>query len=83
MTEVEIDQNFPSLKLGKLPVPFGWVQWKGTDVCLDIHCECGELTHFDGDFCYHIACGKCGKVFMSIQIPYKYIFPGLQEITGA
>jgi len=63
MNENEIDQNFPSLKSGNKTIPFGWVQWKGTDVCLDIHCECGERTHYDGDFCYHIRCGNCGLIY--------------------
>lgn len=44
--------------------PHGWVQWKGTDVCMDVHCKCGELTHADGNFCYHVKCGACGTVYM-------------------
>jgi hypothetical protein len=32
----------------------GWIQWKGTDVCMDIHCECGTLSHIDGEFAYII-----------------------------
>ena len=43
--------------------PHGWIQWKGTDVCIDIHCTCGELSHFDGDFMYYIECPNCGKVY--------------------
>jgi len=23
--------------------PHGWVQWKGTDVCMDVHCACGHI----------------------------------------
>ena len=41
----------------------GWIQWKGTDVCLDIHCECGEHSHFDGDFCYYIECPDCHRIY--------------------
>lgn len=52
----------PSLHI-KHPEPHGWIQWKGTNVCMDVHCECGEHTHFDGDFCYYIKCGKCGAVY--------------------
>ncbi len=44
--------------------PHGWIQWKGTDVCMDLHCKCGELTHIDGDFVYHIKCPMCGTVYM-------------------
>jgi hypothetical protein len=45
--------------------PTGWVQpsafiqWKGTDVCMDFHCECGAFCHFDGDFCYVVQCPHC------------------------
>ncbi len=28
----------------------GWLQWKGTDACMDIHCKCGTLSHIDADF---------------------------------
>ncbi len=41
----------------------GWIQWKGTDVCMDIHCLCGELTHVDGEFGYYVECSKCGRVY--------------------
>ena len=53
---------FPSLKEDH-PEPHGWIQWKGTDVCMDIRCACGELTHIDEEFCYHVKCGACGKVY--------------------
>jgi len=44
-------------------IAHGWIQWKGTEVCMDIHCDCGELTHVDGDFAYVIICGACGKKY--------------------
>ena len=44
-------------------VPHGWVQWKGTNVCMDVYCKCGEHTHVDADFAYHVKCGKCGTVY--------------------
>lgn len=40
---------------------YGWLQWKGTDVCMDIHCTCGALGHLHGLFAYTIKCGHCGK----------------------
>jgi hypothetical protein len=43
--------------------PHGWIQWKGTDVCMDFHCKCGELGHLDGDFVYYVKCGACGQVY--------------------
>lgn len=30
---------------------------------MDINCKCGELTHVDGEFCYHVKCGNCGTVY--------------------
>lgn len=39
--------------------PHVWIQWKGTDVCADIHCSCGAHLHFDGDFMYFIECPHC------------------------
>ena len=43
--------------------PHAWIQWKGTDVCADIHCSCGAHSHFDGDFMYFIRCPACRKVW--------------------
>lgn len=41
----------------------GWVQWKGTSVCMDFHCECGELGHLDAEFAYAVKCGACGALY--------------------
>ncbi len=43
--------------------PHGWIQWKGTDVCMDVHCLCGEPGHVDSEFCYHVKCHNCGRVY--------------------
>jgi hypothetical protein len=43
--------------------PHGWIQWQGTDVCMDIHCACGELSHIDEDFAFHVKCPYCGRVY--------------------
>lgn len=40
-------------------IPHIWVQWKGTNVCCDIHCSCGCDGHFDGDFFYTFQCPNC------------------------
>lgn len=45
--------------------PGGWIQWKGTDVCIDIHCECGEHSHYDGDFMYGIQCPYCERKYFA------------------
>jgi hypothetical protein len=41
----------------------GWIQWKGTNVCLDLHCACGNLSHVDGAFAYNVKCPECGRVY--------------------
>jgi hypothetical protein len=44
--------------------PHGWVQWKGTDVCMDVYCKCGYHSHIDAEFAYHVKCPSCGTVNM-------------------
>lgn len=43
--------------------PHAWIQWKGTNVCADIRCSCGNDTHVDDWFCYSVKCGKCGRLW--------------------
>jgi len=43
--------------------PHGWLQWKGTDACMDVHCICGELSHIDGDFLYAVRCPACKRCY--------------------
>ena len=43
--------------------PHGWIQWKGTDVCMDIHCECGCHSHIDAEFAYNVQCPKCKRMY--------------------
>lgn len=48
--------------------PHGIIQWKGTDVCMDVHCKCGHLGHIDTDFAYQIKCKECGRVYFTSSI---------------
>lgn len=43
--------------------PHAWLQWKGTAVCMDVHCACGEHFHIDDEFTYHVKCMKCERVY--------------------
>ncbi len=45
------------------PKPHVYIQWKGTNVCLDLHCECDaeDFGHFDGIGAYAIECHNCGR----------------------
>ena len=45
------------------PLPYAFVQWKGTNVCMDFQCECGANCHFDGFFAYTVECPHCHLVY--------------------
>lgn len=44
--------------------PHGWIQFKGTDICMDVHCVCGYFGHVDDDFVYYVKCPACHRVYM-------------------
>lgn len=41
----------------------GWIQWKGTDVCMDVRCLCGHQGHVDADFFYFYDCPACRRKY--------------------
>jgi len=43
--------------------PHGWVQWKGTDACMDLYCKCGRSSHVDADFFYFFQCPECHQKY--------------------
>lgn len=43
--------------------PHGWIQWKGTRVCMDFHCRCGAHGHVDAGFAYTVQCQECGQQY--------------------
>jgi hypothetical protein len=48
---------------GRSGVTHIFLQWKGTDVCFDWHCECGGGGHFDGGFAYYVQCPDCNIIW--------------------
>lgn len=48
-----------------------FIQWKGTDVCMDFACPCGHSTHVDGMFCYAIICLCGAKYRLGTQVIAK------------
>jgi len=51
-----------------------FIQWKGTDVCMDFHCGCGEHNHYDGYFAYYVKCSGCGQVYqMDTKVKMKKV----------
>lgn len=51
--------------------PSAFLQWKGTDVCMDFYCKCGAHCHFDGAFAYCVKCPHCKTVY---EMPHT-VFP--------
>lgn len=50
-------------RLRRPPVPRGFIQWKNTDVCMDVHCRCGFYGHIDDYSVYNVRCPKCKRVY--------------------
>lgn len=44
--------------------PHAWIQWKGTRVCMDVHCACGHHGHVDAEFAYYVRCTACGRTYV-------------------
>lgn len=40
-----------------------FVQWKGTDLCMDAWCDCGGQFHVDGYFGHMVQCPFCAQVY--------------------
>jgi hypothetical protein len=49
--------------------PEVFLQWKGTDACLDLYCTCGGQFHFDGYFADELTCGNCGQTW---RLPHTF-----------
>lgn len=58
----ELVGNFDKNATG-WPEPSAYIQWKGTLVCMDFHCECGANCHFDGAFAYTVKCPHCETIW--------------------
>lgn len=66
---MSIDKGFTNKGLEKEPHAF--IQWRGTDVCMDFYCDCGRHGHYDGDFAYTVKCPGCNQVW---EMPWN-LFP--------
>lgn len=40
-----------------------FIQYKGTDLCADVYCDCGEHLHVDDYFAYAVQCGECKAIY--------------------
>jgi hypothetical protein len=52
----ESEQKFEGL-------PHGYLQWRNIYICMDFHCECGELSHIDGEHLSNVHCTYCGRLY--------------------
>lgn len=43
--------------------PTNNLQWKGIDICIDLHCDCGVTSHADGFSFGFIQCPSCLQVY--------------------
>jgi hypothetical protein len=43
--------------------PNAFIQWKGTNSCVDYYCTCGEQFHIDDSFVYAVQCPYCERRF--------------------
>ena len=55
-------------RMAKTQVPYGeplttFIQWKGTDLCMDWFCEKGHQNHWDGYFAYEMPCEDCKDTY--------------------
>ncbi len=41
-----------------------FLQWKGTEACMDIWCECGSGMHLDAGLVYQLKCMDCGALYL-------------------
>lgn len=59
------------------PRPTSFIQWKGTDLCADFYCVCGDQFHLDSDFAYCVQCPACNRRYeLSTRIEMREL---LQE----
>lgn len=72
-------------------LPSLFIQWKGTTVCGDFACLCGNSGHICGaGFMYSIKCGSCGRTFgvdphpklTELSIPARDDDPAIVVVGG-
>ncbi len=57
-----------------------FIQWKGTNLCMDFYCPCGAHGHVDEQFAYYVECEACGDVFeLGTQVIVKRADPAVKN----
>jgi len=44
--------------------PHGLINWRWANVCMDVHCRCGAVSHADFGLAHYIECIACGAVYL-------------------
>ena len=58
---------------------YGKIQWKGTEICMDVTLPCGCCPHIDGGFAYFIRC-DCGHVYQTgTYVAFRKVTPAELE----
>lgn len=64
MTDSEFTRAQREMKVTEFgEQPSNFIQWKGTDVCIDLICSCGQQVHYDGYFLYAWKCAACKRIW--------------------
>lgn len=57
-----------------------FLQWQGTNVCMDFYCKCGDTMHFDNYSLFFVQCSACKtKYIMSTYVRAIEVPPHLDE----
>lgn len=60
----------------EIPFPHAFIQWKGTQACMDVRCACGASLHADKDFLYALGCPHCHRVYETpMHLPLREAAP--------
>lgn len=43
--------------------PSLWIQWSGSNVCVDFYCSCGAMPHIDAKFRDYLRCIECNAFY--------------------
>lgn len=60
---VNTEPGTPGIPGDEVPGTNVFIQYKGTDLCADLYCDCGTHLHYDGYFAYAVKCWGCGSVW--------------------
>lgn len=60
---ISLDDDKSAISFDTKNDPHGWIQFKGTDLCMDVYCKCGYHSHIDDVFVYFYKCPKCKTIF--------------------